>query len=143
MVVIELIDCSTMESTKECSWSSVMFKWNLCFMLWTVAELLVKQGNWEPEIIKKNNNQLTGLMIFWPRASPRGLKSYYVLVVQTIYFFWHILLDFVMFWYILTFWTYLNVFWTFLTFLDVFGCFWTLLDAFGRFWTVLDVFGPF
>ena len=87
-------------------------------------------------LLSFNTKSVWGV-IFWPRASPRGPKSYYVLVVvevvQTIYFFWHILLDFVMFWYNLTFWTYLDVF------LGAFRRFWTHLDAFWRFWTFLDI----
>ena len=61
MVVIELRDCSTMASTKACSWSSVRFMWNLwlCsisltqrtwksnlpFIAWIVPLELLKHGS--------------------------------------------------------------------------------------------------
>ena len=66
LVVREWMDCSTMESTSECSWSSVKFKWNLCFMLCTVAELLVKHGNCEPK--SKNCMKISKININFSKA---------------------------------------------------------------------------
>ena len=85
-------------------------------------------------------------LLYWPRASPRGPNSYYVVEVpETIYFFclispcldiFDVLDAFRRFWTLFwTFWTFLDAFWMlFWTFLDA-------LDAFRRTWTHLDVFG--
>lgn len=39
---------STIESTRSCSWSSVMFRWKRFFKFWTVAAPDLKHGNCEP-----------------------------------------------------------------------------------------------
>ena len=65
-----------------------------------------------------------GFFNFWPRASPRGPKSYYFLLL---------LLDFVMFWNILIYFTF--------NFLDIFEHFWIYLDIFWTIFVLLDAFG--
>ena len=91
----------------------------------------------EPFSHQNSSNEAT--WYFWPRASPRGPTSYYVVEVpETIYFFaWfrHILTY-------LTFWMFIDVFgklfWTFWTFLDVLT-FLYILDVFRH--VYLDIFG--
>ena len=88
---------------------------------------------------------------FWPRAPPRGPKSYFVLFFFFFFFrqndvfawFRRVLKYSVKLWLFGHIWTFLDTFGRFWMILDGFRCFLTLFDAFWRFMTLYDALWRF